>query len=178
MNFRLFSPIHILWINLVTDTLPAIALGMEEAEEDIMKKPPRSTKEGIFSNGLGINIIYQGVVIALLTLISYFIGDNISHTHGMTMAFLTLSACEVFQSLNMRSITKSIFKLKTTNKILIGAMVLSFLLSILVIYTPGLNKVFQLTALSATDFLIAVSLSFTVIPVVEAVKFITSRIRK
>lgn len=86
-NFTLFSPIHILWINLVTDTFPAISLGMEEAEEDIMTKPPRNAKEGIFSNGLGFDIVYQGVIIALLTVISFFIGKEHSQVTGMTMAF-------------------------------------------------------------------------------------------
>lgn len=178
MNFQLFSPIHVLWINLVTDTFPAIALGMEDAEDDIMMKPPRSTKEGIFANGLGFNVIYQGVIIAVLTLIAYFIGDNFEHTTGMTMAFLTLSTCEVFQSLNMRSMTKSIFTLKTRNKYLFGAMVLSFILSICVIYIPGVNTVFKLTPLSGTNLLISLALSVSIIPIVEIVKLITRSMKK
>ncbi|NLL05961.1 MAG: calcium-translocating P-type ATPase, PMCA-type [Clostridiaceae bacterium] len=178
MNFQLFSPIHVLWINLVTDTFPAIALGMEEAEDDIMTRPPRSTKEGIFAHGLGINVIYQGVIIAILTLIAYFIGDNFEHTTGMTMAFLTLSTCEVFQSLNLRSIDKSIFTLKTRNKVLFGAMVLSFALSLCVIYIPGVNIVFKLTPLSATNLLISLLLSISIIPIVEIVKLIVRSMKK
>lgn len=178
MNFQLFSPIHVLWINLVTDTFPAIALGMEEAEDDIMTRPPRSAKEGIFAHGLGINVIYQGVIIAILTLIAYFIGDNFEHTTGMTMAFLTLSTCEVFQSLNLRSIDKSIFTLKTRNKVLFGAMVLSFALSLCVIYIPGVNIVFKLTPLSATNLLISLLLSISIIPIVEIVKLIVRSMKK
>jgi len=178
MDFQLFSPIHVLWINLVTDTFPAIALGMEEAEDDIMTRPPRSTKEGIFAHGLGINVIYQGVIIAILTLIAYFIGDNFEHTTGMTMAFLTLSTCEVFQSLNLRSIDKSIFTLKTRNKVLFGAMVLSFALSLCVIYIPGVNIVFKLTPLSATNLLISLLLSISIIPIVEIVKLIVRSMKK
>lgn len=178
MKFQLFSPIHVLWINLVTDTFPAIALGMEEAEDDIMMRPPRSTKEGIFAKGLGVNVIYQGVIIAILTLIAYFIGDNFEHTTGMTMAFLTLSTCEVFQSLNLRSINKSIFTLKTRNKYLFGAMVLSFVLSLCVIYIPGVNTVFKLTPLSGTNLLISLLLSVSIIPIVEIVKLITRSMKK
>lgn len=178
LNFQLFSPIHVLWINLVTDTFPAIALGMEEAEDDIMMKPPRSTKEGIFANGLGINVIYQGVIIAVLTLIAYFIGDKFEHTTGMTMAFLTLSTCEVFQSLNLRSMTKSIFTLKTRNKYLFGAMVLSFILSICVIYIPGVNTVFKLTPLSGTNLFISLALSVSIIPIVEIVKLVIRSTKK
>ncbi|WP_265445401.1 calcium-translocating P-type ATPase, PMCA-type [Acetivibrio straminisolvens] len=177
-GFILFSPIHILWINLVTDSLPAIALGMEEAEEDIMKRPPRSTKEGIFANGLGFNIIYQGIAIAVLTLISYFIGNAHSHITGMTMAFLTMSTCEVFQSLNLRSMTKSIFTLKTHNKVLFGAMVLAFALSLFVIYVPGINNIFKLTPLSGVNLLISIALAFAIIPIVEIVKLIISLVKK
>lgn len=178
MNFQLFSPIHILWINLVTDAFPAIALGMEDAEEDIMTRPPRSPKEGIFAQGLGISVIYQGVAIAILTLIAYLIGSKYGHTVAMTMAFLTMSTCEVFQSLNMRSTTKSIFTLKTRNKSLLSAMVLSFILSLGVIYIPGVNTVFKLTPLSGTNLLISLLLAFLIIPIVEIVKLIVGAIKK
>ena len=170
MNFRLFAPIHILWINLVTDSFPAIALGMEEAEPDIMKKPPRGAKEGIFSNGVGFSIIYQGIVVAVLTLISYFVGDGQSHITGMTMAFLTLSLCEIFHSINMRSRDKSLFALKTHNKYLVGAMLLSFVLTLGVIYIPGINTLFDLTPLSAVNLGISLGLAFLIIPIVELVK--------
>lgn len=175
MNFRLFLPIHILWINLVTDTLPAIALGMEEGEDDIMQKPPRDPKAGIFSGGLGESIIYQGVLIAVLTLVSFFIGLNRSQVTGMTMAFLTLSMSEIFHSLNLRSRLKSIFTIKKQNKSLLGAMVAAFILTLGVIYLPGVNRVFQLTALSRQDFLTAVAVALTVIPVVELVKLMARR---
>jgi Ca2+-transporting ATPase len=171
-NFTLFSPIHILWINLVTDTFPAISLGMEDAEEDIMRKPPRNAKEGVFSNGLGLDILYQGTIIALLTVISFFAGRRHSQVTGMTMAFLTLSTCEVFHSLNMRSRTKSIFRLKRHNKFLLGAMALSFVLSVAVIYIPGINNIFELTPLSAVNFFIAIAIAFIIIPVVEICKLI------
>ncbi|UWV48505.1 calcium-translocating P-type ATPase, PMCA-type [Acetivibrio thermocellus] len=177
-GFILFSPIHILWINLVTDSLPAIALGMEEAEEDIMKRPPRSAKEGIFAHGLGFSVIYQGIAIAALTLISYFIGNTQSHITGTTMAFLTMSVCEVFQALNLRSMTKSIFRLKTRNKVLFGAMVMAFVLSLFVIYVPGINDIFKLTPLSGANLLVSIALAFAIIPIVETVKFVIYLIKK
>lgn len=177
-SVKLFAPIHILWINLITDTMPAMALGMEKSEADSMNKLPRDSKEGIFSNGLGIGIIYQGVLIAAATLVSFFIGNKGSHETGMTMAFLTLSMCEVFHSLNMRSRTKSIFKVKSHNKFLFGAMIIATVFTVLVIYVPGLNGLFRLTALSIKNCAIAVGLAFSIVPIVEVVKFITSRFSK
>ncbi|MBR5305363.1 MAG: cation-translocating P-type ATPase, partial [Oscillospiraceae bacterium] len=111
MGFVLLKPVHILWINLITDTLPALALGMEEAEGDVMARPPRDTKSGIFAGGLGIDVIYQGIMVAVLTLVAYFTGHYIesgvweiaNSPDGMTMAFLTMSMAEVFHSYNMRS---------------------------------------------------------------------------
>jgi Ca2+-transporting ATPase len=170
MNFRLFTPIHILWINLVTDSLPAIALGMEKAEENIMQKPPRSAKEGIFANGLGVGVICQGLLIAVFTLASFLIGNRRSHITGMTMAFLTMSTCEVFQALNLRSRTKSIFRLKTHNLFLLGAMAVSFALTLLVLYIPGVNSAFNLTPLPAEYLFAGIGIAFLIIPVVELVK--------
>jgi Ca2+-transporting ATPase len=170
MNFRLFAPIHILWINLVTDMFPAIALGMEAPEPDIMQKPPRSKKEGIFAGGMATGIIFEASAISALTLVSYFIGNKASHVTGMTMAFLTMAACEVFQSLNLRSRTVSIFRLKTRNSYLIGAMILSFVLTLTVIYIPGVNAVFGFEALAAGSFIIAVGLALLIIPFVELFK--------
>ncbi len=184
LKWHLFAPIHILWINLVTDTFPAMALGMEPAEPDIMQKPPRKSKEGVFSGGLGFQVIYQGIIIAGLTLWSYFIGsrvdgsDVIDKITGMTMAFLTLSLCEVFHAINMRSRTKSIFALKHQNKFLIGATVLSFILTLGVIYIPGLNTVFSLVPLSLANFLEAFGIALLIIPIVEVVKGIGYLFRK
>lgn len=170
MSFKLFAPIHILWINLVTDSFPAIALGMEEAEPDIMKKPPRSADEGVFSDGMGISIIYQGIIVAGLTLTAFFIGKSQSQITGMTMAFLTLSLCEIFHSINMRSRNKSVFTLRTHNRYLTGAMILSFVLTLGVIYIPGINTLFDLEALSAANLAVGIGLAFMIIPVVELAK--------
>lgn len=170
-GWKLFSPIHILWINLITDTFPALALGMEE-ETGYMEQPPRDPKESIFADGLGVDVIWQGSLIGLLTLGSFAIGFAQSQMIGMTMAFLTLSMCEVFHAMNMRSRTKSIFTLKRQNKFLWLAMGASFVMTLGVIYVPGLNTVFHLTALPLGDFLAATGLAFSVIPLVELVKLV------
>ncbi len=170
MGVRLFAPIHILWINLVTDTMPAVALGMEEAEKDSMQKPPRDPSENIINKSLGINIVYQGVLIAILTLVSFFIGNKLNHATGMTMAFTTLSMCEIFHGFNMRSRTKSIFAISSSNKVLTATAVISVLLTVLVVYTPWLNTVFKLTPLSVNNFVTSVIIAFAIIPVVELVK--------
>ena len=179
INLKLFSPIHILWINLITDTFPAIGLGMEEAESDIMQKPPRDPKKGIFANRLGVRIIYQGVIIAALTLISFLIGyannasQELRQITAMTMAFLTLSLCEIFHSLNLRSSINSLFAVKSQNKYLMLAMVLSFVLTMAVIYIPGLNTVFKLTALPLVNFVEAFGVALLIIPAVEIEKAIS-----
>ncbi len=177
-GMRLFAPIHILWINLITDTAPAMALGMEKAEADSMQKPPRDPKETIFADGLGTDVIYQGLLIAALTLISFFIGVQTSQVTGMTMAFFTLSMCEIFHAINMHSRTGSIFANKSLNKYLLGAMVLSFILTFIVMYIPGLNTMFQLTPLPAEEFFIAFGLAITIIPVVEIVKMVKRKLKK
>jgi Ca2+-transporting ATPase len=185
-GFALFRPIHILWINLVTDTFPAMALGMEPAEADAMQKPPRSSKASIFSEGLGIDTIWQGIIIALLTLVSYFIGNGNSFAPSaepiektaQTMAFLTLAMCEVFHSLNMRSRKFSLFTLKAQNVLLWGAMVLSAALTLMVIYIPGLNTAFSLDPLTLPHLFIALGLAFAIIPVVELKKAFSRIISK
>ena len=176
LNIRLLWPVHLLWINLVTDSLPALALGMESAESDNMKKPPRSPKSGVFSGGVGINVIYQGLAIGALTLLSYLVGMHYSGADGTTMAFVTLSMCEIFHSLNMRSKDKSIFAMKTVNKYLLGSMVLAFLLTLGVIYTP-VNVFFKLVPLPAGEFITAMLLSVAIIPLVEIVKFVAGKMR-
>lgn len=181
MGFTLFKPIHLLFINLVTDTVPAVALGMEHAEEGIMKRPPRGEKAGIFSDKLGINIIYQGLLIAGLTLAGYFIifyirsqstmDYELVRRYAMTSAFFTLSMCEICQAFTMRSIKHSIFTLKTPrNNVLWGAMLFSLTAAFIVIYIPPVANVFSLEPLSFIELLISIGLAVVVIPIIEAVK--------
>ncbi|MDR0958188.1 MAG: cation-translocating P-type ATPase [Clostridiales bacterium] len=169
---HLLLPIHILWINLVTDMTPAMALGMEDAEPDCMQKPPREATEGIFSKGLGFGVIYQGLLIAALTLAAFFIGKRIDDATATTMAFFTLSTSEVFHSFNLRSRTASIFSSKKLNKYLIGAGLLGLLLNFAVVYTPVVHEIFKLVPLSPINMFYAFGLSISVIPIVEIVKAI------
>lgn len=188
-GFTLLLPSHLLWINLVTDCFPAIALGIEPAEDDIMNRPPRPKNEGIFANGLGLNVILHGIVLAVITLIAYFIGESLEQTglqssQGMTMAFLTLSMAELFHAYNTRSMHKSLFTLKSHNKLLWGAMISSLLLTTAVIFVPGLNAFFHFAdsagkaIIDLKEYLIALALAFSIIPIVEIQKLITNVIKK
>ncbi len=157
--------IQLLWINLVTDSLPAIALGMEAVEKDIMDKKPRPKTEGIFAHGLGIRVILQGLMFAILTLISFRLGENITGNieGGRTMAFLVLSVSQVIQAFNMRS-DHSLFKIGFfTNSKLNGACLISVLLVLVVLFTP-LRIAFGLIILPAKLYLIA--LAMILIPLV------------
>ena len=181
MGFTLLNPVHLLFINLVTDCFPALALGMEEAEPDTMNRPPRDAKEGIFAGGMVGDILYQGILVTALTVLSYIIGNSFEvgrlampvgvSEHGMTMAFLTMSMCEIFHSFNLRSARKSVFSLKTHNKILWLAMVGSLLLTTAVLEIPFLANAFGFTSVGLGEYGIAVALAVLVIPIVETVKF-------
>lgn len=179
IGFTLLEPAHLLWINLVTDCLPALALGMEDAEADVMKRKPRDSKSGIFSDGLGINVVYQGLVISVLVLFSYFLGHRIAEgvwrigdsAHGVTMAFLTMSMAEIFHSLNMRSQKRSLFSMKKQNKLLLAAAIGSLLATTAVCEIPFMANAFGFTPVGFTEYALAILLGFAIIPVVEIVKF-------
>lgn len=178
LGFTILKPVHLLWINLITDCFPALALGMEEGEADIMSRPPRDAKDGIFAGGMGFHVVFQGVTVMLITMASYFVGHYMesgvweiaNSEDGMTMAFLTLSMTEIFHSFNMRSLKHSVFSLKKQNKFLWGAMLLSFLCTTLVIYVPGLSKAFGFVHISIAEYGVAVLLAATILPIVELSK--------
>jgi len=185
MGFTLLKPVHLLFINLVTDCFPALALGMEEAEPDTMQRPPRDSKEGIFAGGLMVDIVYQGILVTVLTIVSYLMGaynefgtgffaqlrELGASDHGMTMAFLTMSMCEIFHSFNLRSQRKSIFSLKTQNKVLWAAMIGSLLLTTVLLEVPFLADAFGFVPVGLGEYAEALALGFLVIPIVEVVKF-------
>lgn len=185
MGFTLLNPVHLLFINLITDCFPALALGMEKGEPDIMRRAPRDSKDGIFAGGLGFDIAYQGILIAGITMLSYILGHcmevgffEMPHgvsPDGMTMAFLTMSMCEIFHSFNMRSQRKSVFTLGTHNKILWGAMLGSLVLTTLVLEVPFIANMFGFTPISLPEYLVALALAVLVIPVVELVKWFQRR---
>ncbi|HBR31383.1 MAG TPA: ATPase, partial [Clostridiales bacterium] len=180
LGFTILKPVHILWINLITDSIPALALGMEKAEPDLMSRPPRKKNEGIFSSGTGVDTIYQGVMVAVLTLLAYLIGHRIesglwefvNSDDGITMAFLTMSMAEIFHSFNLRSQRGSIFSLKSHNKYLYGGMLASIILTAIVIYVSFFRDVFEFTHISFMEYAISLGLAVSVIPIVELVKLI------
>lgn len=193
LGFTLFEPVHLLWINLITDCFPALALGMEKGEKDIMRRAPRSSKDGIFAGGMGIDCVWQGVMVTVLTIAAYAAGiflaakgegralgiaelfsinDGIIHQNGMTMAFLTLSMSEIFHSFNMRSRRHSIFSMGSMNWYLVGAMALSLVLSTVVIYIPFLANAFDFAEITLQEYGVSLGIAFLVIPIVEIVKLI------
>lgn len=199
LGFTLFEPVHLLWINLITDCFPALALGMEKGERDIMKRRPRNSKDGIFAGGMGFDCVYQGVMVTVLTLAAYIAGiimasgtkmslaevlavndanNPLLHQNGMTMAFLTLAMSEIFHSFNMRSRRQSIAKMGSVNWYLVGAMVLSLVLSTAVIYIPFLADAFDFAHISLAEYLTAMALAILVIPIVEIVKAIQRAVEK
>jgi len=164
---------QLLWINLVTDSLPAIALGMEPVEKDIMQRPPKSKKEGIFANGYGVQILLQGFMFAILTLIGFHIGWKSTGdiTAGRTMAFFILSLTQVIHSFNMRS-THSLFQIGLfTNRNLCRAAAVSIALIALVVFVPPVSAIFELTQLSAGMYGSALLLAFAPVLVLELSKW-------
>lgn len=186
LGFTILQPVHLLWINLVTDCFPALALGMEKAEPDIMKRKPRDAKAGIFANGMGFDIAYQGLLVTILVMAAYFIGHYMesgvweiaNSSDGTTMAFITMSMAEIFHSINMRSQRGSIFKLGSQNRFLLLAALGSLILTTVVCEVPFLAKAFDFTSVELSEYLIAIVLGALVIPIVELVKFIQRRMTK
>ena len=189
LGFTILKPVHLLWINLVTDCFPALALSMEKGEKNLMKRPPRKSSDGIFAGGVGFDVVYQGLFVTLLTLAAYFIGhfmeagrwELTESADGMTMAFLTMSMCEIFHSFNMRSqqgSNVSILLNGSFNKYIFGSTVLSLITTALVIEVPFLADAFDFTTIDAREFFTALGLAFQIIPLVEIVKAIERAVIK
>ena len=192
VGFTIFQPVQLLWINLITDCFPALALGMEEAEGDVMKRKPRKASDGVFAGGMGVDIIFQGIVITALVLASFFAGmyfhngsiditdllDGIPDPEGVTMSFITLSMVEIFHSFNMRSRRASLFTMKRQNKWLWGAAVLALLLTVVVVEVDFLAEVFGFMTLNPEALLTALGLAFLIIPIMEVYKAIMRAVEK
>ena len=182
-GITVITPAQLLWINMVTDSTPGLALGMEKAEGNLMKRKPRNSNEGVFSDGAGSSMIIHGVIMASIVLISFFIGQYIELGHygvfesvdGMTMAFLTANLVEMFYAICMRTQKGSIFKMKTRNKWLLGSFMLSLIFTAGVIYIPALSNLFGLATISFKEFAIAFGLAFLVIPITEIAKYFQRR---
>lgn len=184
LSFTILEPAHILWINLITDSLPALALGLEIGEKDAMRRKPRRSNEGVFSGGLGTDTLYQGVLITILILTAYFLGHYMEtgvfeiteSNHGITMAFLTMSMCEIFHSFNMRSRVNSIFTIKNQNKWLWLSAGVALLLTTVVISVEPIANLFEFTEISIREYSAAMVLAFMIIPLVEIAKLIKRKL--
>ncbi len=165
-------PIHLLWINLITDTVPAFALGMENADDELMESKPRDKKESFFANGLGRNIVLEGLFIGAITIVSYLIGFKSSAVCGHTMAFTTLALTELFHSFNVKSERSLLGKKTFNNKYLIGSFLLGLFLQMIVLYVPGINGIFELEALNIGHLAISIGLAFSVVILMEIAKLV------
>ena len=193
MGFTLFQPIQLLWVNLVTDCFPALALGMEEAEGDIMKRKPRNATDGVFANNMGLDTIVQGLIITVLVLASFFCGvyydlgtidlsqlaTTMADEEGVMMAFITLNMVEIFHCFNMRSRRASIFHMKKQNKWLWGAAILALILTLIVVEVDALSMIFfGVEHLEPKGMITALVLGFLIIPLVEIYKAIMRAVEK
>lgn len=163
--------IQLLWINLVTDSLPAIALGLEPADKDIMNRKPRDPKKGIFSDGLSVKILIEGVMIGMLTLLSFSIGNHLfSLEVGRTMAFVSLGLLELVHAFNIKS-EESIFKVGILeNKYLVGAFVLGAILQVGVVCIPTVAEIFKLVPLSNAQWIYTIAISISPLVIMELQK--------
>ena len=163
--------IQLLWINLVTDSLPAIALGLEKEEENIMSRLPRNPKKSLFADGLWWKIIIEGTMLGMFTLLAFSIGNRLYSVEvGRTMAFLTLGILELVHSFNIKS-EESIFKIGIfENKYLILALILGVLLQVIVVITNPLAEIFSLVPLTGIQWLYTILISIAPIPIVEIQK--------
>ena len=173
------AAMHLLWINLITDSLPAFGIGMEEAEDEIMLEKPRHKKEGFFANGYAWKIAVEGIIIGGVTLLAYLIGQNAAgydhetaHKIGQTMAFLTLSSTQLFHAYNVKS-HYSVFDPKSyKNSFMNFAFVVGFGLQILVVYIPGVRDLFEFYPIDFGYFMITIGLSLVMVVIMEVVKLI------
>ncbi len=171
-------PIHILWINLVSDSLPALALSVDPADADVMKHKPVNSQQGIMNRPFAIRLFLQGSMIAALSLIAYHIGLQTSVATAQTMTFAVLAFCQFSHVFNVRSATQSAFRTLFKNKLLWGAIGVSAALMLIVLEVPALREIFRLTALNATQWTWVAVLSIASLAIVELVKLMLRFIRK
>ena len=161
---------QLLWINLVTDSIPGIALGLEKPDKDIMNKKPTDSKKGIFADGLWGKIFVEGFMIGMLTILAFSIGNKYSLEVGRTMAFISLGILELVHSFNVKS-EESIFKSGITeNKYLLGAFMIGTILQVGVAIIPGISNLFELVPLNGIQWLYVALISIAPITIIEVQK--------
>lgn len=168
------AAMHLLWINLITDSLPAFGIGMEEADDEIMEEKPRPKKEGFFANGYAWKICVEGVIIGGVTLIAYMIGQLVvkDHTVGQTMAFLTLSSTQLFHAYNVKSEHSVFDKRSYKNSFMNFAFLLGFGLQLFVVYVPGVRDLFEFAPLNLWQLATTIGLSLVMVVIMEIVKLV------
>lgn len=195
LNFTMLNPVHLLWTNMVTDSLPGLALGMEKAEGDVMKRKPRNSSDGIFAHGAGLDMTWQGIYITIVELLAYFIGLYLERgtikgffggedcVNAIAMAFLTVNFCEIVCAINMRSQHHSIFSksmFKNMNWWLVGSTVITIGLTLATVYIPGLCNIFGIVpgTFQTEELIICVALSISIFPVFEVGKALRNSVRR
>ena len=193
VGFTIFQPVQLLWVNLVTDCFPALALGMEDAEGDIMRRKPRKASDGVFAGHMGMDCIVQGIAITLLVLASFFVGvyfdmgyiniaDMVAGTadeEGVMMAFITLNMVEIFHCFNMRSRRASLFTMKKQNWWLWGSAAMALVLTVIVTDVPALAQMFfGNVTLEPRGVICALLIALLIIPIVEVYKAIMRHVEK
>lgn len=195
LDFTLLNPVHLLWTNMVTDSLPGLALGMEKAEGDVMKRKPRNSSDGVFAHGAGFDMAWQGIYMAIVEITAYFIGLYLEKgtirgffggeecTNAIAMAFLTVNFCEIICAINMRSQFKSIFSknmFKNFNWWLAGSTVITVAITLAAVYVPGLCQLFGITpgTFETRELIICIVLSISLFPIFEIGKALRKSIRK
>lgn len=187
LGWQILQPVHILWINLVTDTFPAIALGVEPTEPGIMNQKPRGRKSNFFSGGVFQAIIYQGLLEGGITLAVYALAitfpvhqaSGLAHADALTMAYATLGMIQLFHAFNVKSVHQSIFTVGFfKNKAFNWAVLASFILLAATIMIPGLNGLFHVSHLDLYQWGIVLAASFMLVVIVEIVKFFQRRAAK
>jgi len=172
-------PIHLLWINLVTDGAPALALSVEPEERSIMRRSPRNPKESLFAHGLGLHIIWVGLLMAAITIFAQYWAIHIGDAHWQTMVFTVLCFSQMAHVLAIRSERESLFTQGIfSNKYLLGAVLLTFILQLFVIYIPFLNPIFKTQPLTIFELLLCIGLSSIIFFAVEIEKLIKRSIKR
>jgi Ca2+-transporting ATPase len=173
-------PIHILWVNLITDSFPALSLGVDPMDESVMEDKPRNPGESLLAGKMTLYLGLNGLLIGILTLVAFKIGENIysnSLVHAQTMAFVVLSLSQLFFSLSIRSTKKSIFTLGLfTNKFLIWSIILGIFIQVIIISVPFLSKIFKVYSLTAGDWILVTLISIVPFIVNEIIKLFIRKV--
>ena len=186
LGITVLSPVHLLWVNMITDSAPGLSLGMEKAEGDIMRRKPRKADESIFAGGVRKAMFFQGSIMAIIVLTSFFVGQLIDTGHigifensiGVTMAFVTMNFVEMFHAVSMRSQKQLLCKLKSRNWYLITSVIGTAIITFAVLYIPAFVTLFGFTTITITELVIAIALAALIIPIIEVSKVIKNKIKK